>query len=816
MIWMDLKYAFRSWRRSPGLAIAIVFLIALTGALCICAFSVTDALLWRSLPYADPGQLIMVWRAVPAGVDVGSDVLPWSPAEYAQLADNVPAFQSTAAAKPTAVTLTGRGTPKRLDAAWVTPQLFSVLGVTPYLGRWFGTEAASSTGDAQSVILGYDLWRTEFHGDPHIVGTGVTIDGKQYNVIGIAAQTFGFPRAVEMPKSFHAAGKTELWLMQPINRKQLGNAEFSVVGRLRSGVSRTAAIASLELLSGQEDRLFPQAKGWHHSSTVLLAEAVHGPLRKPLALLIVAVLSALAISLCNLTGLILSKQVTRRGDFALQVALGADRRQLLRASLIDGLVLALVGGLLGIVLAVATLTLIRNMASAQIPLLAQIEANWRVVAFSVLFFVFVGCVLGLFSILSPALSAPSSLLRGGLRNGNDTSTARLRSIITIVEISLSISLMAGAAMVGRTVKNILEQYPGFSTDSVLTAQVNLPRSQYSTPAASAQFYRSLIAQMSQVPSVTAAAIGESLPLKGDPEGTVFQVGNQVAAHPTEMPTADYSVISPLYFQALGAELVKGRVFTDEDTLTTEPVAIVNTAMVKRYWPDGDILGKQLSIPAGAGLKMTIVGQVADMKHRSLTEASVPEMFVPFTQKVWTPLQDMQVVIKYKGSPEFLISQLRNTVGSLDSQVPVSKIETLQLLKQDSVQEIQLILAILSAFAVASILIAAAGVNAVILENVRIRRREFAIRMALGSSRRGILAVAIRQASVIVPAGLLLGLLGSYVTFRTIAHFVPRTIGLGFMWAVIVALVGLGVSGVAAAWPCFLALRVEPAKVLREA
>ena len=815
MIWMDLKYAFRSWRKSPGLAIAIVFLIALTGALCICAFSITDALLWRSLPYADPGQLVMVWRAVPAGVDVGSDVLPWSPAEYAQLADNVQAFQSTAAARPAAVTLTGRGTPKRLDAAWVTPRLFSVLGVTPYLGRWFGTDDASSTGDAQSVILGYDLWRTEFHGDPHILGVGVTIDGKQYNVIGIAAQTVGFPRAVEMPKSFHAAPKAELWLMQPINRKQLGNAEFSVVGRLRSGVNLTAATASLELLSGQEDRLFPQGKGWHHSSTVPLAEAVHGPLRKPLTLLIVAVISALAISLCNLTGLVLSKQVTRRGDFALQVALGADRRQLLRASLIDGLVLALVGGLLGIILAAATLALIKKMASAQIPLLAQIEANWRVVAFSVLFFLFVGGVLGLFSILSPALSAPSNLLRGGLRSGNDTSTARLRSIITIVEISLSISLMAGAAMVGRTVKNILEQYPGFSTDSVLTAQLNLPRSQYATPAAAVQFYRSLIVQISQVPSVAVIAIAGALPLKGDPEGTVFQVGNQVAAHPTEMPTADYSVISPLYFQALGAELVKGREFTDEDSLTTEPVAIVNTAMVKRYWPDGDILGKQLSIP-GAGLKMTIVGQVADMKHRSLTEASEPEMFVPFTQKIWTPLQDMQVVIKYKGNPEFLISQLRNTVGKLDPQIPVSKIETLQLLKRDSVQEIQLILDILAAFAAASILIAAAGVNAVILENVRTRRREFAIRMALGSSRRSIIAVAIRQTSVIVPAGLLLGLLGSYATFKTIVHFVPQTVGLGFMWAVIVAVVGLSASGVAAVWPCFLALRVDPAKVLREA
>ena len=336
-------------------------------------------------------------------------------------------------------------------------------------------------------------------------------------------------------------------------------------------------------------------------------------------------------------------------------------------------------------------------------------------------------------------------------------------------------------MIWKTVAHVLERDPGFSTDSVLTVQINLPPGRYRTQSSAVQFYRALLSQLSAVPAVEHAAIAEALPLKGDPEGTVFEIENQQAAHSNEMPTANYSVISPMYFRTLNARLLRGREFSEEDTLDAAPVVIVNSSLAHRYWPNGDFLGKQVVIPS-AGLKMTIVGEVADLKHRSLSETVVPEMFVPFTQKVWTPLRDMQVVIKYKGTQEYVISQLKETMGKLEPEAPISKMETLAVLKQNSMREMRLIMVILAVFAAASMLISAAGVNAVILENVRTRNREFAIRMALGSPRSSIISIAIQQAGILVVVGLFIGLIGSYVAFRAISHTRSGLVSPGCCWS----------------------------------
>ena len=812
----DLKYGLRFHAKAPvftGIAI-------LTLALCIGAsgtvFSVVNALLVKPLPYPHSERIVAPWRLAPPGVNLGYSEIPWGLKSFRLMAQSAKTFETLGAFKSDSFNLTGAGEPALLEGIRASTGFFAALGVAPILGRIF-TAAEDRPGREYEVILSHALWQERFGGNASVLGRSIDLNGSAYTVVGVMPAGFAFPRSEEMPGGFDFPRQAQLWvpLALPAAPRPNDPDDLAVVGRLRPGNTLTQAQAEMNVLSQRMENEFPDLKGWFHSRVTPLARQVAGDTRRPLLLLLGAVAVVLLIACSNVANLLLARSAGRKTEFSLRAALGAGPGRVIRQVLTESAVLAAGGGLLGTVLAETGIVLVKVLGPSDIPRLREVTLDPWVFAFLVGVTLLSGIVFG----LAPALGAArrnlaAALNEGGQRSGGSASASRIRDALFVSEVALALVLAVASALLVQTFLRLERVNPGFAAERVLTFELSLPASEYKDDRRIVALYQRALENLRAIPGVQAAGIAAVVPMDGASDGTVIRILNQPESHAKEKPFANYTIVSPGYFRAVGTPVFRGRDFREMDTADSVPVAVINRAMAKKFWPGEDPIGKQVGLGSPEYPAMTVVGIVADVKHLSMRENPGPEMYVPYTQKPYPSMLTMHVALRSTAEPRLLIAGIRKAVRSIDPNLPVAKVATLEELVDRSLAGTRFSMLLLGAFAGLALSLASIGVYGVISFSVSQRTREIGIRMALGAPRWRVAGMVLGRGGRLTGLGIAIGLASALGVTRLMSgllYGVPATDLLTFAGvSLLLAVVAL----LACYLPARRAVRVEPTIALR--
>ena len=812
----DLKYGLRAYRKSAGFTLVALITLALGIGATTAAFSVVNGILLKPLPYPEAEKIVIPWRLVPPGVNMGFSEIPWGMPHFQSFLQEAKTFQSLGAFKSDSFNLTGSGEPMLLQGMRASSGFFPALGVTPALGRTFTSEE-DQPGQDHEVILSNQLWHDHFGADPGVIGRAVELNGASYTVIGIMPPGFVFPRAEEMPGSFEFPREAQLWVPLPFPAGPLRGDEpdeLAVIGRLQPHSTVAEAQAEMDVFSKHEDVQFPRAKGWFNSRLTPLRSQVIGSTRRPLLLLLLAVSVVLLIACFNVANLLLTRALGRRREFILRAALGAGQGRLLRQLFTESFLLSTAGGLLGILVALAGIHFVKVLGPSNIPRLRDVTLDLPVLAF----LLGVTFIIGIFFGLAPAMRASrenmmESLKEGGRRLAGSSVRRRLRNSLLIGQVAFALVLIIAAGLLVQTFLHLLSVDGGFHADRVLTFQLSLPESKYPDQERMVAAYQAILQKLRALPGIQSAGITETIPLGGAPESTVIRIPDHPTTSNKERPFANYTIVSPGYFGAAGIPILQGRDFLDADRSDSVPVAIINQAMAKKYWPGENPVGKQVGLGSVRYPPMMIVGIVADVKHLSLREDPSPEMYVPLTQKPWPSMLIMQVALR-GSDPSSIVGPVRDAVHSVDPDLPLAKIAKLTTLVDDSMSQPRFAMLLISSFGALALLLASIGMYGVISYSVVQRTPEIGVRMALGAERRNVFGMVLGEGARVAAVGIAIGLAVSFAVARTLAGFlygVPATDLFTFAgMSLFILLVAL----LACYLPARRATRVDPLIALR--
>jgi predicted permease len=812
----DARYAVRLLRKDLSFGAVAILTIALGVGASTAVFSVVNAILLKPLPYPQPERIVLPLGRAPQGVNLGFDELPWSRATFQTFSAQTKTFASVGAFLGDSFNLTGLGEPLRLEGIRASAGFFPSLGVAPALGRFF-TADEDKQGREQEVVLSHRLWTERFGGDPAIVDRGITLNGATYTVVGVMPPGFAFPRASEMPRSFVLPREAQLWvpLALPAGPTRRGEpSELALVGRLRPGVGPEAAQVELDLFATQMDRQFPQAKGWFTSRVVRLRDQVAGDTSRPLWLLLAAVGVVLLIASANVATLLLTRSVARTRELSLRAALGAPGGRLIRQLVTESLLLSGVGGAGGVALAVLGIRFAKAFGPANIPRLSEVSLDVPVLAFALAASAATGLVFGLVPAFAAVRgTAADALKEGGARSGGSPRAARLRGTLLVVEVALALVLVIASVLLVRTFVHMLHADGGFDAEQAVTFEMTLPPSKYAELDQIVALYRSTLDRLRALPGVAAAGIGETVPMGGEGESTGVRIPGWPTTRDQDRPFANYTIASPGYFAAVGTPLLRGRDFVDADGAASLPVAIVNRAMADKYWPGQNVVGKAVGLPI-ASFDMTIVGVVADVKHHSLRERTVPEMYVPYTQKPWPSMLTMHVVLRTRTEPSALMANVRAAIRGIDPDLPIANVASLATIVSDAMAPPRFSMLLLGAFGAIALSLACVGLYAAVSYSVVDRTTEIGIRVALGAERWSIVAMVLREAVRITGLGIGVGLLLAVAVLRTMTGFLYGIESTDAPTFAMVAAVLFGVALLACYIPARRATRVDPMVAMR--
>jgi putative ABC transport system permease protein len=822
----DLRLAVRLSLKSPAFTAITLLALALGVGANTVIFSAFDAVMLRPLPYNDPDRIVTVWDSFPK---LGVAKIGVAYANFADLKARTRAFDPLAlytAGSTTGFNLTGLGGPERVQGARATADFFRALGVAPLHGRVLNRED-EEVGRNHVAVLGYDLWRRDFGGDARVIGQHVRLNDEDYTVVGVMPPGFSFPSGAEMPAGQQFASATELWtpLTVPKTPAALGDRQvrgYRAVARLKPGVTVEQAQADTRAIIEQLVAEHPQENEGLDASVTTMRENQVGELRPAMLALLGAVGFVLLIACANIASLLLSRAAARRKEFAVRAALGASRGRILRQLLTESLLLAAVGGLLGLLLSAVALRLLVALAPANIPRLAEASIDLRVLAFTLAVSALTGLLFG----LAPALHASrTDLFEAVKEGGRGTSGAgqrRLRGLLVGAEVVLVFVLLIAAGLMLKSFRRLSEVAPGFDPSHVLTARVTLPALSYPTPK-KLLFYRQLVAGLSQKPGVEAAALVRDLPLSGtDP-----RYGVTVEGRPREAQGDGYTVrdriVSAGYFRAMGIPFKRGRDFDEHDDEHAPAVAVINESAARKMFPGEDPLGHVLVTGGNyAPDNCRIVGVVGDVKFGGLDSQPDPEVYVHYLQLPESFMQpgigSMAVVVRGAGKATDLAGAVRQQVATLDAGLPVSSVTTMDEVLSGSLAPRRFDLLLLSLFAGAALALAAVGMYGVLSYWVAQRTREIGVRVALGARPSDIFRLVVFQAMTVVLAALGVGALAALALARVLSGTLS-----GLLFGVratdpatfaAVALLLACVALVACFVPARRAVRVEPTTALR--
>jgi len=753
----DLRYAVRVLARNKGFSSVVVLTLALGIGANTTIFTVVNGVLLKPLPYSEPGRLLMLWERALSDSTLGTV----APANFFDWREQSHSFDKMAGIDPYPdFILSGAGEPRRLAGAAVSADFFSLLGARMVLGRDFLPEE-DRPGRNQVVILSYSTWLHYFGGRTDIVGKPLTLNNASYTVVGVLPPGFSF---VSKPSDFQSRNRFDLWtplaLASPPPAWQRGTHPLCVFARLKSDVPLERAQADLNRVAADLRRLYPADDKEKGITAVPLGRYVVADVRIALVTLLAAVGMVLLIACANIANLLLTRAATRRKEIALRVALGASRRRIARQLITESMVLAVVGGVLGLVFVFLSVPALVRHLPADLPRASEIAVDGRVLIFTSLISLITGIAFGLVPLFhSQGISANDSLKESG--RGMATGQSRLRSALIVGQVAIALVLLIGAGLMTKSFWTLLQVSPGFRTEHILTARLSLPP-QYTNGyifgtgqhRRISAFQRDLLERVRGIPGVLSAAFTAYLPLGGTDNSWAFDVEGRPAKPPGVYDVTNYRPVSAGYFETIGIPVLHGRGFNAGDNEDGPLVVVINESMARTYWNQQNPAGQRVRF--GDTKWRTIVGVVGDVHHQGLSAKLAPEMYVPYGQVPNVEARPT-IVLRTAIEPANVTSALRKAASEADANVPMDQIETMKQIVSGSVGQSRFRTAVLLTFALLALFVASIGLYGVMSYLVSQRTREFGIRMAVGASRGAVLRLVIGEAAKLVGMGICLGL-----------------------------------------------------------
>ena len=803
----DLRFGARMLRKNPGFAIAAIFTLALGIGGNTAIFTITSSVLLKALPYHSPQQLISLDAQTKDGQSHCCSLN-----RFDNVRERSKSFSGVVAAANDTFNLTGRGEPLQVPSARVSPDFFQVLGVTPQVGRFFLPEEGQPSGKPV-IVISDTLWHSRFGGDPNVLNETVALDGTPYNIIGVLPAGIQFPflapADVWTPRYFeHSLFTTQ--------RLRQGVGYLTIIGRLRQGVSREQAVSELNVLHQayhQQNPTAPDADPALSMVVTDLQDSVVSDIRGKLLFLSGVVGIVLLIACANVASLLLSRALSRKKEMAVRAAMGAQRGALIRQLLTESVLLALAAGLLGLGLSWAATRYFATLDNNNLPQGMPIAMDARVLLFMLAISVLTGVLFGIF----PALQLSKTNVNETLRDEGRGSTGghrrmQLRGLLVVLQVTMSLVLLIGAGLLVRSFSRLLRVHPGFDPQNVLTMNVSLPTVKYADAQKQVAFFDELIRRVSALPGVRSAAISAALPLVPKRITPVLPEG-QPEVPLAERPFIIIEAISPGWFKTMRVPLQAGREFTDADKAGSPNVVIVNQALARRYWPNQNPIGKHIVL--GRQPASEVVGVAIDVKNRGLALDPQVQLYFPFSQIPWG---NMNLLVRTATDPHGMVSAVRGQIAAIDSDQPVTGIQTVEELMGGSRAQPRLLLMLLGVFSTVALVLASIGIYGVLAYSVAQRRQELGIRLALGAEKSDILRLVVGYGLTLAGAGIVIGLVFalalSWVMASVLSGVLYKISARDLTTFAIAPVVFLLIALVASYLPARRATRVDPNEALR--
>lgn len=799
----DLRYAIRLQRKNPGFTIVAVIALALGIGANTAIFSVVNTVLLRPLPYKDPERLVMVWEeATKAGYPQDTPTA----ANFGDWRDQNQVFEGMAAITDTSFNLTGAGDPERLEGQRVSTSLFPLLGVEPQLGRVF-TAGEDQPGSERVVLLSYGLWQRRFGGDAGIVGKTLQLNGVSYTVVGVMPARFQFPTADD-----------EAWVPIAFSQEDAadrGRHYLRVVARIKPNVTLAQAQADMSTIATRLQQQYPQTNTDLGAVITPLHEHLVGDIKPALLILLGAVGLVLLIACANVANLLLARAAVRQKEIAVRVALGARRSRLIRQFLTESVLLSTLGGLVGLFIAYAGLIVLKSFIPENVSQARAISIDYKVLGFTLLVSVTTGLVFGLApAIQSVRFNQIETLKEGGRDAATGGSGKRLRGLLVMAEVAISLVLLIGAGLLINSFLRLRNVDPGFRTENLLTMRIVLPDLKYERKAQRSAFYTDLVQRVQSLAGVRSAAVTTNLPLYLQGNSISISIEGRPEPPPGQEPIIVTRIISPGYFDTMSIPLLKGRQLTDQDTDDRPNVVVISENMARRYWPGEEAIGKRIAV--GTVTKpedwIQVVGVAKDVRQFELNADPKPQMYLTHRQYGFFDARDL--VVKTDVDPAGLASTIRKAVWEIDKDQPVSNIRTMDTILADSIARQRFSMLLLAIFAAVALVLAAVGIYGVMSYSVAQRTHEIGIRMALGAQTSAVLKLAVGYGLKLVLAGIAIGLIAAFALTRVMATLLFGVTATDPTTFALISLLLVAVAAIASYIPARRATRVNPITALR--
>jgi putative ABC transport system permease protein len=799
----EIRYSARTLIKSPGFTAVAVLALTLGIGANTAIFSIVNSVLLRPLPYSDPARLVQLWEAKPT---LGRKEITASYPNFADWRDQNHVFEHVVAYADWSFNLTGTGDPERIRSSIVSPNFFAALGIQPIRGRVF-VEGDDQTGKDLVVVINESLWKRRFDSDPNIVGKSLNLDDKSFTVVGVIA------RGAQAPL---LSDEIELWapVSHGVAHTNRRGHYLNVFARLSPAATPQQAQTEMNTIASRLEQQYPESNKGLGVRVVPLGDQIVGNFRTSLLVMLAAVVFVLLIGAVNVANMLLARAAVRQKEMAIRTALGAGRWQIVRQLLTESVLLSLLSGALGLLVAIWGIDLLVALSPHDLPRVKEVTIDLRVLGFTLAVSLLTGILFGLLPALQASRPNLNERLKAGGRNATGgTNRQRLRGSLVIAEIALSLVLLIGAGLLIRSFVRLQAVNPGFNAANVLTMRIDLTGPKYKTGAQVIAFQNQLLERLKRLPDVQSASTRSFVPIARDDSfanlGFNFE-GRK--ADEVDRPVAYYNAVSPDYFQTMMIPLLKGRGFSDRDVRGTQNVAIVNSTLAQRYLRGEDPLGKRITLEDNPKEEdwVTIVGVVGDTKPRELRSEPVAELYMPYNQQ---PEEGMSLMIRHSGASG-VAAAVRNEVLALDKDQPVYSVRSLDSVLSESVAGPRFRTMVLGIFAAVALILASVGIYGVISYGVSQRTQEIGIRMALGARTPDVLKLVVKGGMMLVLIGIVIGIAGAFALTRlltTLLFGVTPTDALTFAS---VALLLIIVSALACYIPARRATKVDPLVALR--
>jgi putative ABC transport system permease protein len=791
----DMRYGARQLFKAPGFTIVAVLTLAFGIGATTAIFSVVNGVILKPLPYPQSENLVVVYELLP---QYGRFSV--APANFLDWRQQNQVFERIAAYTGGNDTIAGADGPERVNRALVSWDVFELLGVRPILGRGFN--ANEDVPNANNVVvISHGMWQRRFGSDPNVVGRSMSVSGTPVTIVGV------------MPSTFTFAGRTtEFWrplALNPANATRGGHF-LGTIARLKPGVSLEQASAEMKGIAQRLAQQYPESSKDESAETIRMYDLITGPIRPMLITLFAAVAVVILIACANVANLLLVRASVREKELAIRAAMGAGRHRLVLQMLSESLLLAFVGGAAGVALAYLAIPSIQTLSAGSIPRVMDVTLDRNVLAFSFLVTLVTGLLFGIAPAWQASRGGVGAVLKDASRSSTGARGHRLRGVLLVAEVALSLILLVGASLLLRSFARLTHVDPGFRAERVLSFAVGLPQVAYADDPKRIAFFDSLLDTLRTKPGVQAVGMVQTPPIRSD-YLLSFTIQGRPAPPPGTGPSANYRAASPGYFEAMSIPLVKGRAFTATDRASAPRVAVVDEAFAQRHFPGQDPIGGGIDIGNGTDGFYEIVGVVGNVRHEGLDEVSRPTMYVSSAQDAFST---MWVMVKTAGDPSAFASTARQALREIDPSLPAFSVGPLTDVLTESVAQRRFSMLLLGMFALVALFLAAVGLYGVVAYAVSQRTQEIGLRMAIGAQRGDVLRLVLGSGMKLATIGVLLGIAGALGLSRYVATMLFGVTRFDVASYAATAVVLLAICALACYIPSRRAMRVDPLVALR--